>query len=113
MAAVVYKTVDRNFADALMESNDPESNLFQRISASWEIGFNEYMVAVGSSDLSEAEIITDKKQMHGKELVVMAGFRDYNVDRYIQSVVDANFTVVVYTQKEVEKFIQEEVKATG
>jgi len=23
LAAVVYKTVDRNFADALMESNDP------------------------------------------------------------------------------------------
>jgi len=63
LAAVVYKTVDRNFADALMESNDPESNLFQRISASWEIGFNEYMVAVGSSDLSQAEIITDKKQI--------------------------------------------------
>jgi DNA mismatch repair protein MutS len=47
--------------------------------------------------------ITDKKQMHGKEFVVMAGFRDYNVERYIQNVVDANFTVVVYTQKEVEK----------
>ena len=47
--------------------------------------------------------ITDKKQMHGKDLVVMAGFRDYNVDRYIQNVVDANFTVVVYTQKELEK----------
>ena len=47
--------------------------------------------------------ITDKKQMHGKDLVVMAGFRDYNVDRYIQNAVDANFTVVVYTQKEVDK----------
>lgn len=47
--------------------------------------------------------ITDKKQMHGNQLVVMAGFRDYNVDRYIQNVVDANFTAVVYTQKEIEK----------
>jgi DNA mismatch repair protein MutS len=47
--------------------------------------------------------ITDKKQMHGKDLVVMAGFRDYNVERYIQNVVDANFTAVVYTQKEIEK----------
>jgi len=47
--------------------------------------------------------ITDKKQMHGKDLVVMAGFRDYNVDRYIQNAVDANFTAVVYTQKEAEK----------
>ena len=47
--------------------------------------------------------ITDKKQMHGKDLVVMAGFRDYNVERYIQTAVDANFTVVVYTQKDTEK----------
>ena len=47
--------------------------------------------------------ITDKKQMHGKDLVVMAGFRDYNVERYIQNVVDANFTAVIYTQKEIEK----------
>ena len=47
--------------------------------------------------------ITDKKQMHGKDLVVMAGFRDYNVEKYIQSAVDANFTVVVYTQKDTEK----------
>lgn len=63
LAAVVYKTVDRDFAEALVESNDPESNLFQKISASWEIGFNEYSVAVGSQNLDEAEIITDKKQI--------------------------------------------------
>ena len=44
--------------------------------------------------------ISDKKYTHGTQLVVMAGFRDYNVDRYIQFAVDANFTVVVYTQKE-------------
>jgi len=46
--------------------------------------------------------VTDKKQTHGKDMVVMAGFRDYNVERYIQSVVDADFTAVVYTQKELE-----------
>ena len=44
--------------------------------------------------------ISDKKYMHGNSHIVMAGFRDYNVERYIQSVVDANFTAVIYTQKE-------------
>lgn len=63
LAAVVYKTVDRDFADALISSNDPESNLFRRISASWEIGFNDYVVAVGSDNLKDAEIITDAKQL--------------------------------------------------
>jgi hypothetical protein len=63
LAAVVYKTVDREFADALIESNNPDSNLFERISASWEIGFNEYYIAVGSQDLKQAEIITKKEQI--------------------------------------------------
>ena len=63
LAAVVYKTVDRQFADALMDSNDPQSALFEKISASWEIGFNEYYVAVGSLDLKQAEIITKKEQI--------------------------------------------------
>ena len=44
--------------------------------------------------------ISEKKYTHGSQQIVMAGFRDYNVDRYIQTAVDANFTVVVYTQKE-------------
>jgi len=63
LAAVVYKTVDRDFADALMDSNDPQSALYEKISASWEIGFNEYFVAVGSLDLKQAEIITKKEQI--------------------------------------------------
>jgi len=44
--------------------------------------------------------ISEKKYTHGTQQIVMAGFRDYNVDRYIQNAVDANFTVVVYTQRE-------------
>ena len=63
LAAVVYKTVDRDFAEALVDSNDPESDFHEKISASWEIGFNDYYVAVGSNDLKEAEIVTDEKQI--------------------------------------------------
>ena len=64
LAAVVYKTVDRDFAEALLESNDPDSNLYQKISASWEIGFNDYNIALGSDKLNEAEIITKKEQIN-------------------------------------------------
>lgn len=63
LAAVVYKTVDRNFANALVESDNPESNLYQKISASWEIGFNDYYIAIGSENLKDAEIITKKQQI--------------------------------------------------
>ena len=64
LAAVVYKTVDKDFAEALLESNDPDSNLYQKISASWEIGFNDYNIALGSDKLNEAEIITKKEQIN-------------------------------------------------
>lgn len=63
LAAVVYKTVDKKFADAMIQSNDPKSNFYQKISASWEIGFNEYVIAVGSLDLKNAEIITKANQI--------------------------------------------------
>lgn len=63
LAAVVYKTVDRDFADALVNSNNPDSPLYQKISASWEIGFNEYAIAIGSMDLKNAEIITKQNQI--------------------------------------------------
>lgn len=63
LGAVVYKSVDRDFADALIESGDEGSKLFQQISASWEIGFNEYLIAVGSVDLKDAEIISKKEHI--------------------------------------------------
>lgn len=64
LAAVVYRTIDKDFAEALLESNDPESGLYQKISASWEIGFNDYHIALGSDKLNEAEVITKKEQIN-------------------------------------------------
>lgn len=66
LGAVVYRMVDKKFAQLLNESADPESPLHNQVSASWEIGFNDYQIAVGSENLSEAEIVTDEKQI--KEL---------------------------------------------
>ena len=44
--------------------------------------------------------ISDKKVCVGKKSVVMAGFRDYVLDKYIRKIQDANFTAVVYSQDE-------------
>lgn len=58
LGAVVYKTVAPDFAEMILESSDPNSESYQEISASWEIGFNEYAIAIGD-DVDSAEIITD------------------------------------------------------
>ena len=63
LGAVVYRMVDRRFAELLNKSVDPDSPMHNQVSASWEIGFNDYQIAVGSENLSEAEIVTDEKQI--------------------------------------------------
>ena len=60
LAAVVYKTVNPRFADLL---EDDENQYDEIISASWELGFNDYYLALGSKNLDEAEIITDPKRI--------------------------------------------------
>lgn len=66
LSALVYKTVNPDFADLIEKSSNPEDGMYNTISASWEIGFNDYAIAVGSKNLKEAEIITD--EAHKEEL---------------------------------------------
>jgi len=61
LGALVYRTVNPAFAGMLEQTKEGES-YHNMISASWELGFNDYHIAVGGDNLSEAEIITDEKQ---------------------------------------------------
>lgn len=62
LGALVYKIVNPAFAN-MIEQSQEDGEYKNIISASWEIGFNDYVIAVGSEDLSEAEIVSDKKQI--------------------------------------------------
>jgi len=63
LGAVVYKTVDKEFFEILEKSTDPKNKMHNTVSASWEIGFSEYKIAVGSKNLKDAEIISDPDQV--------------------------------------------------
>lgn len=63
LGAVVYKTVQPEFAESIVESVNEESEDYQSISASWEIGFNEYAVVVGSGEFENRQIIRDPDQV--------------------------------------------------
>ena len=63
LGAVVYKFVNKDFASALEDSTSLDSNLYNKISTSWELGFNEYNIAIGSDNLKDAEIITNQKHI--------------------------------------------------
>ena len=63
LGAVVYKTVDKEFFETLKTSTDPKSKMHNKVSASWEVGFSEYKIAVGSKNLKDAEIISDPQKV--------------------------------------------------
>lgn len=63
VAGVIYKTVDKKFASLMTRNSDPEDSFYNSISASWELGFSKYFIAVGSKSLKEADIITDPQQV--------------------------------------------------
>ena len=70
LAAVVYKTVNPAFAAAL--EGEGRNDFNKDISASWEIGFNDFAIALGSKDLSEAEIIKDSSKIKDFEKYLRA-----------------------------------------
>lgn len=58
----IWKVLNPNLADILIDSSDPNSEIYNTISSSWEVGFFDFDIAVGSKFVHEAEIITDEKQ---------------------------------------------------
>jgi len=63
LASLIYRMVNPQFANLVEQSVDPESELYHKVSASWEIGFNDFVLAVGSNDLKNAEIIDDENMI--------------------------------------------------
>jgi DNA mismatch repair protein MutS len=51
------------------------------------------------SQICELNVV-DKNTCVGKNNVVMAGFKDFMIEKYLRKIQDAGFTAVVYTQDE-------------
>jgi len=64
VGGVVYRIVDRELADDLEQSSDPESPSYKSVSLSFEIGFPEFGLALGSDNFFEAEIIRNQNQVN-------------------------------------------------
>jgi DNA repair exonuclease SbcCD ATPase subunit len=45
------------------KSLDPNDPAYQKVSASWEVGFSDYVLAVGSTNLEDARIISDPSKI--------------------------------------------------
>lgn len=58
----VWRAVNKDLVKLLVESSDPSSINFHKVSLSWEIFFNNFDIAVGSKIIKEARIIEDEKE---------------------------------------------------
>jgi hypothetical protein len=63
LSGYVWKIVNPEFASELVESSDPSSNKYLSVSASWELGFNEFNVAKGNKNLADATIIEKEEEI--------------------------------------------------
>ncbi len=63
LGGVVYTLVDEKFAEMLLDASDETSPTYQTIATSWELGFTDYHLVVGSKNVNEAEIISDKEKI--------------------------------------------------
>lgn len=62
LGGVIWKVVNKELADQIEESNDPTSSNYMAISASWELGFNDYNIVMLDEDeknIEDGEFVTD------------------------------------------------------
>lgn len=62
LGGVIWKIVNNELAEKIEESNDPTSSNYMSISASWELGFNDFNIIVldeGEKNIENGQIIAD------------------------------------------------------
>ena len=65
LGGVMWKIINPQLANLIEESNDPSSENYMKVSASWELGFSEYDIVLLNKDnknLEDAKFITDEKE---------------------------------------------------
>jgi hypothetical protein len=73
LAAVVYKNSSPQFSDLLESSADENGDFSTIISTSWELGFNEFAVSIGSENLKDNEVVYGEDVEKYKEHLVAFG----------------------------------------
>jgi hypothetical protein len=62
LGGVIWKVANSALAELIEDSNDPTSEFYQKISASWELGFSDYKLALvdgPEKNLEDASVVED------------------------------------------------------
>lgn len=66
LGGLIWKIVNPSLANLIEQSNDPSSEGYQKISASWELGFNDYNIICmedGQKNIEKATTITNEEEI--------------------------------------------------
>ena len=66
LGGVVWRIVNNTLTNMIEDASDPSSEYYQSISASWELGFNQYELittATGNRNLEDATVVTDEREI--------------------------------------------------
>ena len=66
LGGILWKLVNRNLANVIENSADPTSEDYMKISASWELGFNEYRVVIlkgENKNIENGEVVEDLEEI--------------------------------------------------
>lgn len=66
LGGIIWRLVNPEIVDIIEESNDPTSDNYLKISASWELGFSEFNIVTingHSRNLTDGRIITEESQI--------------------------------------------------
>lgn len=62
-AAYMWKVANPKLAEFLTRASNPSSEYHNTISSSFEVGFNDYIIAVGDKNVRKAKLITDEDEI--------------------------------------------------
>ena len=88
LGGVMWKIINPQLANLVEESNDPSSENYMKVSASWELGFSDYDLVLldkNNKNLEDAKFITDEVQKDklSKNLKALGGTGKVDNSTYI------------------------------
>ena len=88
LGGVMWKIINPQLANLVEESNDPSSENYMKVSASWELGFSDYDLVLldkNNKNLEDAKFITDETQKDklSKNLKALGGTGKIDNSTYI------------------------------
>ena len=61
LGGFLWKSVDRHLASIIEEASQPNSDFYKEFAVSWEVGFENYDIALGSKKLKDAIVVSSEE----------------------------------------------------